>query len=93
MGRFPIESIFTKASFDPFGTFANFSSRDTSSMERSDQVDRKVSFNPEAAAFSPITTAAEQAENVAQGPGSAECGGSGLGMAAVPHGMFIEALG
>lgn len=62
-------------------------------MERSDQADRKVSFNPEAAAFSPITTAAEQAENVTQGPGSAERGSSGFGMAAVPHGGSFEAPG
>lgn len=96
MRRFPTESILVKASFDPFGAFANtFSSNSSNSptMERPDQVERKVSFNPEAAAFSPITTAAEQAENITQGAGSAECHSSGFGMSAVPHGMSLESPG
>lgn len=86
MRRFPTESILIKASFDPFGAFANLNSTYSPIMERRDQGDRKVSFNPEAAAFSPITTAAEQAEDDAR----AECR---FAKSAVPHGMSLEVPG
>lgn len=61
-------------------------------MERPDQVERKISFNPEAAAFSPTTNAMNQAEGVATATRSAARESSSLRISAVPRGMSMLLL-
>jgi hypothetical protein len=58
-------------------------------MERPDQVERKISFNPEAAAFSPIVTAAQQAEESDTAIGTAERGNSPFKLLAIPRREFV----
>jgi len=59
-------------------------------MERPDQAERKVSFNPEAATFSPTTIAAKQAEETSTATGSAERGSSGLRASRLPGRMLND---
>jgi hypothetical protein len=59
-------------------------------MESPNRVERKVSFNPEAAAFSPTTMAVKQAEDLAASTGTAEHRSPGFGGSATPRRNYVE---
>jgi hypothetical protein len=78
----PLHSPYTQSSEHAFTTISNFSKFErvlarpadanllaSTSMKSPDPLERKSSFNPEAAAFSPITTVAQEAGEFTIAPG------------------------